>query len=776
MRAYKYALILLLILSGSAAAQVSQTAVQFLLIAPGARAGGMGETFVAISDDATAVHWNPAGLGRYPLTGSWLNFKAAEGDTIREVVLVKNNLPEVNYKQYDIWGIVNGRLSRWEDGKWISGMRHTLKKESSLESMILRYTGLEESDAQVYIDRLARANNEITPESIDSLENKLLAVLPEDYVYREDIQYGFEKLHRTYLRLRIKVSGFNEIKNDIETVASQSPPSEDLLNQIAFGFDRAISPKGDRSVWLPYDLILPDTVTCLGSDDDYVYAGTKNGFFRLDPGKFRWSSFTAEGDSLPSNNITAIEKAGRRKMFIGTDKGVFIFSGRNLEPFGEEAGAPTGYVSAIAANKDRDVWAVSDGILYHYDGVKWQSSKVEEISIGEDLILTVKKYYGKFGDAWHESLMDKITMANAGQLDSVEAGQSILLPYELGYNGEITELSVDSKGNLWIATSVGLVLLSENGFNQFGYRLIEVPEGGLSLDDMAAQFIPDRDSDKMETLKSLIKEYNDLKSEQLSGGDRILVNANPLASRINAVTQVSNKKAIVATPYGTFKYNNGEWNRLYNLGDAGTSVVDIYERGGEMWFASDDRVTVYAAAKKHITFMHSNYLVQLADDLYYDYFSIVYPTNEWGTFGFGVTFLSYGSQERTDEVGRELGSFVSYDLAFTLSYGTRITRNISGGLSLRYINSHLAEVGAGSEKGKGTGYSLAVDVGVLYDLTRRLTLAANISNLGPDIAYIDADQADPLPRKLALDLTISWWILHSIRFTFWVRRINFSWT
>jgi len=749
MRAYKYALILLLLISGSAAAQVSQTAVQFLLIAPGARAGGMGETFVAVSDDATAVHWNPAGLGRYPLTGSWLSFEAAEGDTISDIVLVKNNLPEVNYKQYDIWGIVDGRLSRWENGEWISGMRHTLKKESSLESMILRYTGLEENEAKVYVDRLARANNEITPESIDSLENILLSVLPEDYIYREDIRYGFEKLHRTYLRLRINVSGFNEIKTDIETVAAQSPPDEELLNHIAFGFDRAVSPRGDRSVWLPYDLILPDSITCLGSDDDYVYVGTKEGFFRLDPGKFRWSSFTAENDSLSSNYITAIEKAGRRKMFIGTDRGIFIFSGRNLEPFGEEAGAPAGYISSIAANKDRDVWAVSDGVLFHYDGLSWQSSKKEEISIGEDLTLTIKKYYGKFGDAWFESLMQKVTLANAGQLDSVEAGQSIFLPYELGYKGEITSLSVDSKGNLWIGTTLGLVLLNQDGFNQFGYRLVEIPEGVSSLDNIAAQFIPDRDPDKIETLKRLIKGYNDLESEQLSAGDRILVNANPLASKIKALTQISSKKAIVSTSYGTFKYNNGEWSRLYNLGDAGASVVDVYERGGEMWFASDDRVTVYAAAKKHITFMHSNYLVQLADDLYYDYFSIVYPTNEWGTFGFGVTFLSYGSQERTDEFANALGSFVSYDLAFTLSYGTRIADNMSGGLSLRYINSHLAEVGAGSEKGKGTGYSLAVDIGVLYSLTRRLTLAANVSNLGPDIAYIDADQADPLPRKLA---------------------------
>jgi len=192
MKICKFAALFIIILTAAAAAQVSQTAVQFLLIAPGARAGGMGETFVAVSDDATAVHWNPAGLGRYPLTGSWLSFKVAEDEIIGGIVLVKNNLPEVNFRQYDIWGIVNGQLSRMEEGKWITGTQHILKRESSLESMLLRYTGLEEEQAQVYIDRLARANNEIAPEAIDSLFDVLKSVLPENYNYLEDIQYGFE--------------------------------------------------------------------------------------------------------------------------------------------------------------------------------------------------------------------------------------------------------------------------------------------------------------------------------------------------------------------------------------------------------------------------------------------------------------------------------------------------------------------------------------------------------------------------------------------------------
>jgi hypothetical protein len=51
----------LLATTGSADAQATAGAAS-LLIAPGARAEGMGRSFVAISDDATASWWNPAGM------------------------------------------------------------------------------------------------------------------------------------------------------------------------------------------------------------------------------------------------------------------------------------------------------------------------------------------------------------------------------------------------------------------------------------------------------------------------------------------------------------------------------------------------------------------------------------------------------------------------------------------------------------------------------------------------------------------------------------------
>lgn len=54
----------------------SQSAL-FLLIAPGARAGGMGEAQVALADDSYATYWNPAGLGfqdGYELSGMHVNW------------------------------------------------------------------------------------------------------------------------------------------------------------------------------------------------------------------------------------------------------------------------------------------------------------------------------------------------------------------------------------------------------------------------------------------------------------------------------------------------------------------------------------------------------------------------------------------------------------------------------------------------------------------------------------------------------------------------------
>jgi len=48
--------------------KVGTTAMPFLKIGVGARAAAMGEAYVALATDATALYWNPAGLAAHPAT------------------------------------------------------------------------------------------------------------------------------------------------------------------------------------------------------------------------------------------------------------------------------------------------------------------------------------------------------------------------------------------------------------------------------------------------------------------------------------------------------------------------------------------------------------------------------------------------------------------------------------------------------------------------------------------------------------------------------------
>lgn len=153
---------------------------------------------------------------------------------------------------------------------------------------------------------------------------------------------------------------------------------------------------------------------------------------------------------------------------------------------------------------------------------------------------------------------------------------------------------------------------------------------------------------------------------------------------------------------------------------------------------------------KELVLMHTNWLPAFANDLYYEFLGYAQHVEGWGNVGGNISFLSLGKQVRTGQSGNQpLGEFQSYDAAFSLSYGTKLSANLAAGVTMKAIYSHLAEMGAGAEKGEGTGTSFAVDLGVLYKgPLPGLSFGATLQNMGPAISYIDVDQADPLPQNL----------------------------
>jgi hypothetical protein len=328
--------------------------------------------------------------------------------------------------------------------------------------------------------------------------------------------------------------------------------------------------------------------------------------------------------------------------------------------------------------------------------------------------------------------------------------QEIKLPFDLAIKGMLTTLAVGKDGEIWIGGTKGVKKFADQKWTTFGYRVYTAVEGD-SVEKVASKLLRTNDAERVEKFSQDIMAYNKLSNSQLEPGQKIYVYQNAAGSRILTICLGKGDEVLVGTEFGTLRFTGKNWSRYYHSGLEKVESTKILEKDGEMWIASPDKIVIYAHAKRELTFMHANLLPELASDLYYEYLSYVQYMKGWGTIGGNFTFLSYGEIVQTGESPVPIGTFMAYEGALSLSYGTQFNPNLAVGLSGKVIFSHLSDVGAGAEKGRGTGTSFALDAGVLYRTPfRRLTLASALTNLGPNISYIDAPQSDPLPRNIAV--------------------------
>jgi len=153
---------------------------------------------------------------------------------------------------------------------------------------------------------------------------------------------------------------------------------------------------------------------------------------------------------------------------------------------------------------------------------------------------------------------------------------------------------------------------------------------------------------------------------------------------------------------------------------------------------------------RELALMHVNWLPNLASDLYYEFLAYRQEYPGLGVLGGYVVFLDLGDQTRTDEYGNYLGLFSSNMWALTTSFGTLLNEHSSIGISAKIFHQNLGPV-AGSESGKGKSTDYAFDVGYLWK-GNHLNFGASISNIGPKIAFIDNNQADPAPTNMRLGI------------------------
>lgn len=200
-------------------------------------------------------------------------------------------------------------------------------------------------------------------------------------------------------------------------------------------------------------------------------------------------------------------------------------------------------------------------------------------------------------------------------------------------------------------------------------------------------------------------------------------------------------------------------SRASGMGELGTGTADdasaIFWNPAGLGFQKGSEASI----------THANWLPQFhLSDLFYDYANFKTDIPEWGgTAAASITYLNLGEFTRTSEAGPEaIGTFKAFEYAITAGYGTKVTDDLALGLNLRFINSRLSDLGAGTEKGNGVAYDVSFDLGMLYrpkhlvipftdeDMGEAVSVGLCLSNVGPKVTYIDVAQADPLPTQLRL--------------------------
>ncbi|MCP4633025.1 MAG: hypothetical protein GY855_08860, partial [candidate division Zixibacteria bacterium] len=511
------------------------------------------------------------------------------------------------------------------------------------------------------------------------------------------------------------------------------------------------------------------------SDKKYLWVSSESGLYRYN--RKRWRHFEAN-ENMPSSNISNIE-LNKKKAYICTDSGLVIYDNGIFILQNEDVGLPSMPIMGVAPLSNNTAWAVVDGDLYHFDGDMWKNyiefqdvldqtaesiydnmkifDNADEKSAfldkfgslnGDELTQTDPEPIDsndKFGDI--SELIDSVGTVNALKImqdslanyeatqakldepeelsnDSTQAGtdapekigKTIRVPYTAGIPFEITAMKVDNKKNLWIGTEYGLLKFNGQKWKWYGYRNYVV-EQEMTIDELALSLV-NGEKRRADRLAVNIKEVNRLQSDILVAGQKIKTYANPGGSRIHDICPMGDK-IYFGTEGGTIFYENG-WSRFNDEGLGSTEVTRIAEVDNNMWFASNDKVLIRAAARSEIAFMVAKWLPQLADDMYYNYLSVVFNPKGWGTIGVSATFLTYGTIIRTNSSGEVEGDFSPFDFAATISYGTSLSKSLSGGISTKIIYSHLSRLGAGAEQGEGTATAIGFDLGLFYRINRKL--------------------------------------------------------
>ncbi len=755
-------------------ADVSAAGVLFLKLPPGARAAAMGESFTAIADDATATHWNPAGLGSSAFSSAWVSKQIPEElRPIKQFTSVKARSGG-SYTSYDIWAITAKGLARNDGNDWVFSEHITTRTDQTLSKLVAASFNISnEEDIASRSRKIAELNSKQSYAELNTFFDKLLTAVPETAKQRATLTGYIDTLNVAYDQCLINWSKMEEAEKQFESGMSDGTLSEVETDRVLFSLERGRNRFLPERLEIPFSAGYDGDATVIASSSEFLFLGTTEGFYQFR--EKRWTK--AKSDSTLTGSVQSILPMGAFTL-VGFSDGLMKYGSGMLRDVDNADALPRKSVTALGGSSISDIWAVIDNDLYHWNGSIWANWQNYTAVLDDSPDQLAKKFalYGTEAEAalFKEKLVQvNKTVAVTSATDSaaapavdslgvpvepvtpveqpftITAGQVIKVPYVAALKGNVTTL-YGSGNSVWLGSNFGLYHFTGKSWEIPGYAKTAVAAGETV--QTLVDKVKAKNSETSAQYKEAIKTINDIPGDELTVGDTILTYKTAAAAPVRSINNYEGT-IYFATAEGMLQLEDDVWNRSGIQGLGTADALGIAKADNDIWLGSKEKVVARSNARKELAVMHVQLLPGLGvDDVYYEFLSFVTPIEGWGGLGVDVSFLSLGKSVQTGEGGDVISDFYSFETAIAVAYGTSITPSLKGGIAAKVIYSRLSPIGAGKEQGDGTSTGFAVDIGVLQYISRQLTFGAALRNLGPDIAYVDAAQSDPLPRTISLGL------------------------
>ncbi len=184
-----------------------------------------------------------------------------------------------------------------------------------------------------------------------------------------------------------------------------------------------------------------------------------------------------------------------------------------------------------------------------------------------------------------------------------------------------------------------------------------------------------------------------------------------------------------------------------------TGIATLPETNAAFWNLAK---IPFNESKTGISVNYTPWLKKLGlNDVYLATLTGYHKLDENQAISASLRYFNLGNIQFVDENGNDLNSYRPREFAIEAGYSRKLSEQIGLGLTLRYINSRLANGAALNNVNYKAGQTVAADLSFYYNGQNEegqgFSAGATLTNLGGKVSYTsDANKKDFIPANLGL--------------------------